>query len=377
MDEQVARQDPRVKDLMSEFVCVRLVQANAMDLELFQFDYDLTFAVLFLNADRTIYGRYGSRLNEESSDDISIEGFRQALAAALELHQGYPGNKPLLAGKQARPVPFKRPEEYPSLRGKFKEELDYAGNVARSCMHCHQVRDAERLVYRTAKKPIPDELLYPYPSPGAVGLKLDHNSKARVSSVARGSAAAKAGFRVGDEIVSLDGQPIISITDVQWVLHNTGGSAEAREAANSENLLALGAEVVRERKRTQLTVKLAEGWRRASDISWRVTTWDLRRMGTGGLVLEELPAEERQKAGLVGTDLGLRVKYVGQYGDHAAAKRAGFQKGDILLDLDGQSHRMTESDVLAYAVQEKLPGDQVPVTVLREDKRVQLKLPIQ
>ncbi|MBI3466276.1 MAG: PDZ domain-containing protein [Planctomycetes bacterium] len=362
---------------MSQFICVRVVQTNAMDLELFQFDYDLTFAALFLNADRTIYGRYGSRSNEESTDDISIEGFREALSGALELHRGFPANKGLLAGKQSRPVRFKRPEEYPSLRGKFNEELDYAGNVARSCMHCHQVRDAERLMYRMAKKPIPDQVLYPYPLPDAVGLKLDHNSKARVTTVARGSAAEKAGFRAGDEFVSLDGQPIISIADAQWVLQNAGGSADTREAANSENLLTLGAEVVREGKRTLLTLKLSEGWRRASDISWRVTTWDLRRMGTGGLVLEELPAEERQKAGLSGSDLGLRVKYVGQYGDHAAAKRAGFQKGDILVDLDGQTHRMTESDVLAYAVQEKLPGDKVSVTVLREGKRVGLKLPLQ
>ena len=46
---------------MDEFVCVRLVQANALDLTLFQFDYDLTFAVFFMNTDRTIYGRYGTR----------------------------------------------------------------------------------------------------------------------------------------------------------------------------------------------------------------------------------------------------------------------------------------------------------------------------
>ena len=60
-DEQLVRRDPKVADLMDRFVCVRLVQANAMDLTLFQFDYDLTFAAFFLNADRTIYGRYGSR----------------------------------------------------------------------------------------------------------------------------------------------------------------------------------------------------------------------------------------------------------------------------------------------------------------------------
>jgi len=32
-----------------------------IDLAQFQFDYDLTWAVIFLNVDGTVYGRYGSR----------------------------------------------------------------------------------------------------------------------------------------------------------------------------------------------------------------------------------------------------------------------------------------------------------------------------
>ena len=49
---------------MDQFVCVRLVQANTIDLTRFQFDFDLTFAAFFLNADLTIYGRFGSRSDE-------------------------------------------------------------------------------------------------------------------------------------------------------------------------------------------------------------------------------------------------------------------------------------------------------------------------
>ena len=72
-DEQVVRHDPKVAALMDKFVCVRLVQANAMDLALFQFDYDLTFVVFFMNADKTIYGRYGSRSDRKNATrDISI-----------------------------------------------------------------------------------------------------------------------------------------------------------------------------------------------------------------------------------------------------------------------------------------------------------------
>src|SRR5882672_5837390 len=129
-DEQVVRRDPRVADLMDKFVCVRMVQGNGMDLTLFQFDYDLTFAAFFLNADRTIYGRFGSRSDQKEADrDISIEGLREALNGALELHKNYPRNKAALAGKQPKPVRFRTPEEYPSLAGKYKATLDYEGKV--------------------------------------------------------------------------------------------------------------------------------------------------------------------------------------------------------------------------------------------------------
>src|SRR5437870_12924545 len=103
---------------MNKFVCVRLVQANALDLALFQFDYDLTFAVFLLNADKTIYGRFGSRSDrKDAAKDISMEGFRRALTAAQDLHKRYPANKALLAGKQPSPTRFKTTEHFTSLAG--------------------------------------------------------------------------------------------------------------------------------------------------------------------------------------------------------------------------------------------------------------------
>src|SRR3989449_3706443 len=242
-DEQVVRRDPKVADLMDQFVCVRLVQANAMDLSLFQFDFDLTFAVFFMNADKTIYGRFGSRSDrKDATKDISMEGFRKALAAALELHKRYPANKAALAGKQPRPTRFKTPDDFPSLAGKYKPTLDYEGKVVQSCMHCHQVRDAERRFFRDERKPIPDEVLYPYPMPDTVGLSLDPKEKAKVTSVAAGSPAERAGLKVGDEVLSLEGQPILSIADVQWVLHNAGEPA------------TLNSEVLRGRKKIKLAL---------------------------------------------------------------------------------------------------------------------------
>jgi serine protease Do len=366
-DEQVVRRDPKVAHLMDQFVCVRLVQANAMDLAQFQFDYDLTFAVLFLNPDGTVYGRFGSRSDRKDANrDISLEGFREGMTMALELHKNYPANRASLEGKRGPAPRFKTPEEYPSLRGRYKPTLDYEeGKVVQSCLHCHQVRDAERRLFRDEQKPIPDEVLYPWPMPDVVGLALDPKQKAGVASVVAGSAADRAGFRSGDKIVALQGQPILSIADVQWVLHNTDQPASVR------------AEVRRGRERLDLTLPLDSGWRRKSDISWRATTWDLRRMATGGLVLEEATAVERQNAELPEQSLALRAKHVGQYGEHAVAKRAGFKEGDILVRVDGQTGPMTENELIGYLVQRKRPGDRIPVTVVRAGEQLNLELTMQ
>jgi hypothetical protein len=341
-----------------------MVQANAMDLTLFQFDFDLTFTAFFLNADRTIYGRFSTRSAHDAEKDITLDGFRKAMEASLELHKVYPANKSSLAGKQPKQLGVKQPEDYPSLRGKFKPELDYSGKVAQSCMHCHQVRDAERLVFRAAKKPIPDDVLFPYPLPTVIGLALDPKEKATITSVARDSAAARAGLRSGDAIVSFASQPILSVADIQWVLHHAADPA------------TIDAEISRGGRDEKLKLELASGWRRASDISFRTSTWDLRRMGTGGLLLDDLSDADRKKTGLPVSTLALRVKHAGEYGEHAVAKNAGFRKGDIIVEFDGRTDPMTESSLLAHALQKKMPGDQVPVTVLRDGERLELKLPL-
>jgi serine protease Do len=125
-DDQVVRRDPQVRDLMDQFVCVRVVQANGLDLTQFQFDYDQSFHAFFMNADKTIYGRFGTRSHHtDETQDMTMEGFGKALAAALSLHKGYPANKALFAAKRGPPSAIKTPEEFPSLAGKYTSKLNY------------------------------------------------------------------------------------------------------------------------------------------------------------------------------------------------------------------------------------------------------------
>jgi len=365
IDTQVLLQENTLTSLLDQFVCVRVINANALDLALFQFDYDLSFSTLFFNADGTVYGRYGSWIHQKDAQEKSTASYRLALQAALDLHQGYPANKPALAGKQGGPTPFKVAIDLPALAEKYTLDLNWDGKVVQSCVHCHQIGDALRLSYREKKQPIPAPWIYPFPAPETIGLTLAADQIASIDTVAPASVAARAGLQPGDRLLQLAGQPLLSIADVSWALHR---------APESGPLPAL---VERRGQRTAVALTLPDGWRRKSDISRRVGTWPMRGMAFGGLKLEDLPDDTRPGRSLGAKDLALLVVGVGQYGKHAAAKNAGFQKDDIIVGIDNLNQRLTEGELLGHLLLKHPIGDKIPVTVLRGTQRVTLTLPMQ
>lgn len=365
IDARVLSQDPGLDPLLDQFVCVRVMNANALDLALFQFDYDLSFSTLFFNADGTVYGRFGSWTHQANSKDDTIDGYRRALEGALAIHRGYPANQAPLAGKQGAPLPFKDPLEIPELAGKFTRNLDWEGRVVQSCVHCHQIGDALRARYRDQKKPVPAEWIYPWPAPETIGLTLAPEQAARVQSVAAGSPAAQAGLQPGDDLVTLAGQPLISPADVAWVLHRAGDPG------------TLPALVRRGGAELPLLLRLPEGWRLKADISRRVGAWPMRAMALGGLHLEDLSDEQRAERGLGREQMALHVKHAGEYGNHAAARKAGFQNGDVIVELDGQSARVGESELIGRLLRKHPPGAQVKANVLRGTERKEFSLPMQ
>jgi serine protease Do len=347
LDDDLVKSDPVIRPLLEKFVRVRVVSTNGLDLSLFQYDTDQSFAVFFLNADGTIYGRFGTRSHRTNwVGDVSLAGLAKALQGALDLHAGYPGNKSALAGKRGPAPEFPTPEQFPALKPRYTDKLNYAGNVVQSCIHCHQIGEARRMFYRQKGGPMPEEVLFPFPHPKAIGLVLDPKERATVREVEKGSFAEKAGIRAGDSIASLAGQPLLSIADVQWVLHRTPADGGTVPAV-----------VSRDGKSSELTLALPKGWRRLDTLSWRASSWGLRRMAIGGMLLEE-------------TDAGLRVKFV----QNGAAKNAGVQVGDVIAEFDGLANPRRETDVLAHSVTERKPGDKVTVTVIRDRKKLMLTL---
>lgn len=103
----------------------------------------------------------------------------------------------------------------------------------------------------------------------------------------------------------------------------------------------------------------------------------MRGMAFGGLVLEDLADDERASRKLAKDSMALFVKHVGEYGNHAAAKRAGFQKGDVIVQVGGKTQRLSEGELIGQLLQQHHAGEKLSTTVLRGDQRVELKLPVQ
>ncbi len=340
---------------MDEFVCLRIIQMNGVDLSLFQFDYDMSFAVFFMNADETVYGRYGTRSDRPENADrhISMAGLKAAMEAALLLHRQYPASASGLEGKRGPEPRYDRAELYPELKS-YTPKINYQSETAKSCIHCHQIHNSERQGLRDSNSLIPDEVLYLYPMPDVLGLKMDPDSRATVSHVAPDSAAAKAGLQSGDELINVKGQPLISQADLQWILQNQKSGAGT-----------LPMKVRRGNETVAVTVELKDDWRRKTDFGWRVSTWDLRRMALGGMSL--VPDDSGAEG------VALQVENAGKYGGHAVARKAGIKPGDRIVSIGGRSTPSSEADIIAYLLDTTQKGDLISVEAKRGGREISIQ----
>lgn len=365
LDTEVLMENMELRPLMDKFVRVRVINANALDLSLFQFDYDLSFTAMFFDGDGKIYGRFGSWEHQKDSQNKATSGLRQAMERVVALHSEPSRFSEGFAGKRGQPMRFATPVDMPILSGRYTDKLDWEGPVVKSCVHCHQIGDAIREDLRAGGKPLPLRWIYPYPAPESVGLILKEEPVTGVEQVLPASPAEESGFLQGDHLVSLEDQPLISVADISWVLHNAPDTGTLRAVAD------------RNGERIEIDLRLPTGWRHATDISRRVGTWPMRGMAFGGMKLEALSEDEKAKRGIEEGKLALHALHVGQYGKHAAAKKNGFKKGDIIVEVDGSDAPLTESTLLAQQMIKRKPGDLVPATVLRGEKRLELEIPVQ
>ena len=82
---------------------------------------------------------------------------------------------------------------------------------------------------------------------------------------------------------------------------------------------------------------------------------------SGALIADVVPGGPAAKAGLQGATGEIRFQ--------AAEYETG---GDVIIEVDG--HKVVEPEDLAQLVAEKLPGEKIDVTILRDNKRMTIEV---
>lgn len=340
----------------SAFVCVRVVDMSKVDLDVFAFDYDLTFAALLLRADGTVYHRFGSRDQREPTLWNSMPGLAALLRETLIEHRAA---APAATANTAAAVP-RYIVDLPPLRNKLQEQ-------PAACVHCHTVHDTLH-AHALAAHALAVDAQFVYPSPARIGIDLDPGAQSCVLAVEPESPAARAGLRAGDRLLRLGVQPSVrTLGDVQWALHRA-------DAGDTEVALSW------RRGTAEHTGKLvlAAGWKRATpdEYAWRPYKWNLSPdPGFGGGLLT---AERKRQIGLADAAFALRIDYLIDWGDKAhrgrAARAAGLRVGDVVLAFAGEQNFASPDAFQAWVRLRCKVGDEVEVVVWRDRKRVVLHL---
>jgi serine protease Do len=311
------------------------VKIAGADLRRFEFDYDLTWFCFFLNADGHIYGRYGGRDASDPEARISMKGLRYAMDRALESHKAAPPAPPLV-GK-------------PLLAEGYE-----AANKHRGCIHCHNVNEFRRAELKAAGT-WDRTSVWVYPLPENVGLTLDVDAGDRVKTVAPDSAAAIIGLKPGDRLGKLNGYSVASFGDASYALHKAPAKG------------SIPVSWVRDGKELSGALEVADGWRK-TNLTWRPSMLDI--LPSAPFSGDELTAAEKKALGLDEKRAAIRQDAE----VHATLKAAGVKGGDVLIGYDGKAVEGDASKLFGYVRRNYLVGDEITINVIRDGKRVDLKL---
>lgn len=189
-------------------------------------------------------------------------------------------------------------------------------------------------------------------------MEMDPKEAASILKIRKGSPAANAELRAGDQIKQMNGQPILSSADIQWVLHH------------SKNPDTLSLVIERKGKAQKVELRLAKGWRT------HLRNWSyLHNIMVGDLtniLLFEAEPELRQRLKLKKDALGLRVQRPKYWRN---GNESPFEKGDVIVEVDGKRNAMTVSAFAAYVYRKESPRV-LQVTVVRGEAEKKLKVTI-
>ena len=327
---------------MSQYICVRVVRMDDVNVGLFERDWNNTIYFFLLNEDERIYMRYGGRDSVSPDTYLNVDSLELALKQGLELHRRY------LKGDLQKTDPPKPlyPREMPLL-----VERTFARNA---CVECHLIGDFQNL--QREQDGTLDKLATLFRSPDikTIGIHLDV-PKGLVVKEARGAAQA-AGMKPGDRIAALNGTPVWTFGDLQYYYDKVD-----RKAAQMKLT------VDRDSKPVELAVALPQRWW-LTDLRFRQSSVEPRTY------FEDRPLTDTEKheRGLKPDSFASQVKYVSDFAK--TMKSSELQVGDIVVAVDGVETDPIANTANLFITLHKTPGDALTLDVLRNGQRIKSKL---
>ena len=336
-DGQVVRRDEEIGELAKQFVCVRMQSMNGVDINLFQFERDLTWMSFFMNASNQIHARYGGRDDSSAESHLTQKSLVRTMQQVLDLHRKGQVGRGVPAG------PKRIPEDIPTMSAMMAKRKDS------KCIHCHDVKVAE-LKHAQQLGRFTRDMVFTYPAPSAIGIQLDPDVQNQVSSATPDSPAHRAKVRPGDTILTVGKERVLTFADFTRVL----------EVTPPESTLPL--QIRRGSQTIDNTLKLSGNWRRTEDPSWRES---LHVAGpNGGFWGHKLADNERAKHTAPTNQMAVLITFI--WGDHT--RRAGIKVNDVIVKFDGMTNDMTLPQLHAHLNLDRNYGDTIPLTVRRNGK---------
>lgn len=335
---------------------------QAVDIDRYRFDFDLTLAILIANPDGKIYHRIGGRTHQDPLAWMSMPHVIRVLRDALDTHTAYQRSLAAASAAKAAPVGGERTiYDIPTFRKKIARQ-----GKKPACIHCHTIHDAEvrdaqaRGVFRKRD-------IWVWPAPARIGLAMASGDQSLIVSVAKNSIAARAGLRASDRLLSLGEQRILTVHDIQWVLHNQpfeGGVLALRYRRGDTP--------------HQAKLRLTAGFKATDAItySWRSYKWQLRPApGFGGPLLD---AAARRSLGLAGKPWAIRVQYIVDWGDRPQQGRhnrqRGLRKGDVVYGYAGKGDFVSVAHFHSWVRLTRKRGEEVEIELLRKGEHRKIRV---
>jgi hypothetical protein len=335
------KDSPRGK-LLSQYVCVRITKMDDVDIGLFDRDWNNTLYFFILNEDEQIYMRYGGRDWASPDTYLNLSSLELALQQGLELHRRYQQGE---LKKAERPKPL-LPREIPLL-----VERTIKRNA---CVECHLIGDFQNL-HREQDGTL-DKLKHLYRSPDikTLGIHLDVR-KGLIVKDARDAVQA-AGMKPGDRIIALNGTPVWTFGDLQYQYDKVDRSAE--------RILLM---VDRGGEPIELPVALPTRWWWTDLTFWQSTVEPRVYFAS-----RPLTEPEKRQRGLPPEGFASEVTRVDEL--VKMVKSHELRVSDIIVGVDGVERDDLADTAELFIKLRKKAGDSVMLDVLREGKRMPMRL---